>query len=255
MGGLEVVDRHRDYSDYVVYVDESGDHALSPINKEYPVFVLAFCIFRKDEYVTKIVPAVQELKFQYFGHDLIILHERDVRKAQGGFNILLQKATRDAFMADVSSLIQESDFTIISACIRKDRLRDQYTYPSHPYHLAMEFGLERVNLYLRRRNQGDRRTHLVFERRGKKEDEQLELEFRRICSGKNYKGDVLPFEIVMADKRINSCGLQLADLVARPIGRWVLDSDQPNRAFEVLQTKLDQGPGGDFRGFGLKVFP
>ncbi|MDR2189439.1 MAG: DUF3800 domain-containing protein [Azonexus sp.] len=39
------------WSDTIIYVDESGDHSLESIDPEYPVFVLAFCIFRKDEYI------------------------------------------------------------------------------------------------------------------------------------------------------------------------------------------------------------
>ena len=31
----------RVFSDYVVYVDESGDHSLTSIDADYPVFVLA----------------------------------------------------------------------------------------------------------------------------------------------------------------------------------------------------------------------
>jgi len=44
------------YSDYVVYVDESGDHGLKNIDENYPVFVLAFCIFKKQDYIANIVP-------------------------------------------------------------------------------------------------------------------------------------------------------------------------------------------------------
>ena len=36
------------FSDYIVYVDESGDHSLESINPEYPLFVLSFCIFLKN---------------------------------------------------------------------------------------------------------------------------------------------------------------------------------------------------------------
>ena len=34
----------------------------------------------------------------------------------------------------------------------------------------------------------------------------------------------------------NSVGLQLVDLVARPIGRYVYQPDQANRAFEILKA-------------------
>jgi len=52
---------------------------------------------------------------------------------------------------------------------------------------------------------------------------------------------------VFVDKRSNSSGLQLADLMARPIGLKVLRPLQENRAFEVLRPKLING--------GLKSFP
>jgi hypothetical protein len=52
-----------------------------------------------------------------------------------------------------------------------------------------------------------------------------------------------------------SAGLQLADLVARPIGRKIIDPTQPNRAFEILERKLRRAPNGNAAGWGLKVFP
>jgi len=39
------------FSDYIVYVDESGDHGLETFDREYPVFVLAFCVFQKSHYL------------------------------------------------------------------------------------------------------------------------------------------------------------------------------------------------------------
>lgn len=47
------------YSDYIVYVDESGDHSLEAVATDYPVFVLAFCVFHKRHYEQKVVPAVE----------------------------------------------------------------------------------------------------------------------------------------------------------------------------------------------------
>ena len=53
-------------------------------------------------------------------------------------------------------------------------------------------------------------------------DAELELAFRRILDGGNRWGKLSCFELVFADKRTNSAGLQLTDLAARPIGRHVL---------------------------------
>jgi len=47
------------YSDHKIYIDESGDHGLKTIDPEYPVFVLACCIFRKSHYIGNVVPLVQ----------------------------------------------------------------------------------------------------------------------------------------------------------------------------------------------------
>ena len=62
------------FSDYIVYVDESGDHSLESINPD--------------------------------------------------------------------------DFKLVAMVIDKNQLKARYSNPGHPYHLAMEFGLERIYRYL-----------------------------------------------------------------------------------------------------------
>ena len=47
----------RVFSDYVVYVDESGDHSLTSINPDFPIFVLAFCVFHNRLCSEMIIPA------------------------------------------------------------------------------------------------------------------------------------------------------------------------------------------------------
>lgn len=51
-----------EFSDYIIYADESGDHSLVSINPEYPIFVLVFVIFQKDQYAKIINPALQRRK-------------------------------------------------------------------------------------------------------------------------------------------------------------------------------------------------
>jgi len=80
------------------------------------------------------------------------------------------------------------------------------------------------------------------------------LEFRRLCAA-NATGKVLPFEPVLSHKICNSSGLQLADLIARPIGRKIMNLAQPNRAYDIIQTKFRRSPDGAVKGWGLKVFP
>jgi hypothetical protein len=242
------------YSDYIIYVDESGDHSLTSIDPEYPVFVLSFCIFRKDSYAETLTPAVRKLKFATFGHDMVILHEIDIRKKRGAF-AKLGKEAREDFLTKLTDIIKAEDFKLVAVVIDKQKLNSRYAYPGHPYHLAMEFGLERIYRYLESVGQHDRLTHLVCEARGAKEDAELELEFRRIRDGSNYFHRPLPFELIIADKKTNSEGMQLADLTARPIGLSVLRPAQANRAMAVLEEKFCRGETGRKEGVGLKIFP
>lgn len=241
--------------DYIVYVDESGDHGLASPDPQYPVFVLAYCIFRKQEYTELVVPAVQALKFAHFGHDLVVLHEREIRKAERPFDFGGAREKQGEFMADLSEVLAAAPFTLIATCIRKDQLKERYARPTNPYHLALAYGLERLWMFLSQRGQRDARTHVVFECRGRKEDRELKLEFQKVCAGHNYTRESYPFEVVFADKRTNSSGLQLADMVARPIGRHVMNPEQRNRAFEVLRKKFDTDRFGGIEGCGLKCFP
>lgn len=249
----------RRFSDFIVYVDESGDHNLSVVDKDYPVFVLAFCIFYKQHYINHVVPKLQALKFEYFGHDLVILHEHDIRKEKGDFNIFKGKHEKEIFIDALTRIIEQSNFILASCVIEKDKI----TTPDaiqNPYHIALKYCIESLYEFVSEKDQQGLETHVVVEKRGRKEDADLELEFRRICDGENKFRKDLPFRIRMADKACNSAGLQLADLVARPIGRHVLDEKQSNRAFEALTKKFYceggiKNLGETYRGWGLKRFP
>ena len=246
-------------SSFIVYVDESGDHSLEKVDEAYPVFVLAFCVFYKDNYVKNVVSALEKLKFNKFGHDIVILHERDIRKESGLFKFRNRQG-RDKFLDELTDIINESNFILISCLIDKRQLVVEHDDPQNPYHLALGHCLEALVDLLAEKGQESLKTHVVFERRGDKEDKELELEFRRICGGSNATGRRLPFEIVLADKKVNSAGLQLADLVARPIGVHYLRPAQQNRAFSVLEKKFycqggRENVGDGYEGWGLKVYP
>ena len=113
----------------------------------------------------------------------------------------------------------------------------KYTEPVDPYEIALVFCMERLQRCLMDRNQADRLTHVQVECRGKSEDAKLELEFRRIRDGRNAIGKMPNLDIRFMDKKHNSTGLQLAGLVAHPIGRHTINPAQPNRAYDILEPK------------------
>ena len=176
--------------------------ACKPFDDQYPIFVLAFCVFHKRHYSEQVVSALEEFKFNHFGHDQIILHENEIRKEEGAFNIFRSREQKFQFIDELTEIIEYSNFILISCVIDKRALRKQSDLESNPYHIA------------------------------------LELEFRRICDGNSRMMSALPFEVLFSDKKVMSSGLQLADLVARPIGLNVLRPEQENRAFDVLKQKF-----------------
>lgn len=229
---------------------------MDPLDPTYPVFVLAFCVFAKDTYAQEIVPALLNFKFRYFGHDQIVLHESDIRKSRPPFDILFQQPIREAFLEDLNRIVEESEFTIIASGIRKAEIsQPSDSSDLNPYHIALKSCLERIYEFLKSRDDSTLRTNFIFEARGTREDRELELEFRRVRGGDNRHGLEYPFDLVFAKKQINSCGLQLADLVARPIGRKGMSPRQENRAFSILEKKLFQDDGGRCEGYGLVWHP
>jgi hypothetical protein len=244
-----------EHSDYIVYADESGDHGIARLNPSYPIFVLAFCIFHKAELARVVVPELLRFKLEFFGHDQVVLHEEEIRKKTGPFVFLNDPAQRDRFHTALTDIMAALPVTLVAVVIRKERLVRRYELPPNPYLLSMKYGLERVCAFLREKGQEGRLTHFVFERRGAREDAELELEFRRESGPGKAICHQTPAEIIMADKKSISTGLQVADLVARPIGIRALRPDQPNRAYEIIERKFLRGPNDQTKGFGLKVFP
>ncbi|MFT4248879.1 MAG: DUF3800 domain-containing protein [Pseudomonas sp.] len=247
------------FSDYVVFVDESGDHGMASIDPAYPLFVLACCLIGKRDYMATVVPAMQRIKFDTFGHDSVVLHEREIRRDLGAFDVLREPGRKQAFLQALTDALAAAPMTVFAAVIDKRQLLDR-NRGENPYEVSLRFCLERICYKLGRQGQlgssfAPSITHVLCEARGTNEDHDLELAFRRICSGDNYGRHAMPFEPVICDKKCNSIGLQLADLVARPIGMNRLRPEQSNRAWEVIREKLDRDAQGRYTGYGLKCFP
>ena len=86
------------FSGYIIYADESGDPNPASVDPNYPVFVLNFCVFRKDNYAESVLPAVSAFKFTHFGHDMEVLHENEIRLQKPPFVFLRDEQKREPFM-------------------------------------------------------------------------------------------------------------------------------------------------------------
>lgn len=85
----------------------------------------------------------------------------------------------------------------------------------------------------------------------------MEEHFQRLMSrGTGYVSaerlETLKMKITFKDKKENSNGLQMADLLAYPIARYVIDKERANPAFDLIEPKFYKRGG---KRYGLKIFP
>lgn len=242
------------FGDYIVFADESGSPTLENPDPTYPIFVLAFVIAKKKTYIEKITPDFQKLKFDFFGHDQIILHEREIRRQTGCFaRFQRDSESRVRFLDKINSLVEKAEIHVAVSVSKKLEMQNRVDDAWSPYDIGLAQCMESTAKFLSEVLQLGSTIHVVFESRGAKEDRHLELQFRRVATGGDpYVRDreqmtFFKWVPIFADKRSNSSGLQVADLIARPSGLKILRPTQTNRAFDCFCEKL--------LGGGITCFP
>ena len=240
----------------IVYLDETGDHTLQLVDKDYPVFGLVMVICDIKNYAQKIVPSVYQLKMDIFGHEGVVLRSYDIRKQKGPYAFLSDPMRRCDFYTRINEVMSLQEYTLIASMIRKQHHKDRYgDAATNPYDLAMQFALERLLPLLEDADQKE--VYVMAEARGKREDDQLSLSFSRFVSeGNEYipRGRIsqVKFHLKFLSKEMNIVGMQMADLAAYPTARHVIDPAKPNPAYEILLPRFYKGSG---QVRGLKIFP
>lgn len=240
----------------IVYIDETGDHGMVSIDPNFPIFVLTMVITDTPTYSEKTVPVFYRFKFDYFGHEGVILHSREIRKAQGDFGFLTDSAKRPPFYDRLYQAMEAADYKLISVVIRKQKHKDRYGVKAqHPYSLAFTFALERLLPVLE--GLGQTEVQFVAEARGKREDAELKLAVLDVVNNGTFyisatRFKKIQFRLDFRPKAMNIIGTQIADLAGYPIARYALDSKYRGPLLKILWKKFYRGPGWVF---GLKIFP
>jgi hypothetical protein len=183
---------------------------------------------------------------------LPILHSHEIRRSKGEFAFLFNEELRRIFLNALHQAIKNIPFSIVATAIDKRLHKKNEVNPGNPYDLALKFCLDYATQFLDHSNQLKYLTHIIVESRGKVEDQDLGTTFRKIVNQTHLKGEQYPFDLKFANKKTNSTGLQIADLVAHPIAKHVITT-KANKAFEVVQEKLFGYP--EYEKSGLKIYP
>jgi hypothetical protein len=241
---------------YFLFLDESGDHGLAKFDPDFPVFLLCGVLVREDEYES-IRQNINKLKHSIWGNKEVIFHSRDIRKCEKEFQKLFDLDIKKTFYEELNNIVATSNYNIIASAIQKEKFVQKFgKLEDDIYEIALSFVVEQAIVALQKINPQSELA-IVIERRGKKEDKQLDDHFQKIqgagtgiLSSEEVKLFSLSF--TFRNKKENINGLQLADLVAYPLARNIIEPNRANPAFDVLENKIFKA-GGEVEG--LRIYP
>ena len=241
---------------YVLYLDECGDQNLSSFDPQFPIFTLCGVVV-SEEQDKLLADRINSLKMDIWNNTNIILHSRDIRKCQNGFEVLFDLEVKKRFIESVNAILGDDIYIIICCAILKEPYIRQYGKFNDVYGLSLSYIMERVVFYLDSVGRDNIELRTVIERRGKKEDKSLLNYYNQLLDRGTYwvNGDRMRRYFKRFDMRWKSeniVGLQVADLVAYPITRHVLNPNGVNLAYDVLKKNIYQVDG---KMYGMKVFP
>lgn len=248
----------------ILFLDESGDHSLAKVDAQYPMFVLCGCVFDEAEHDVRATDLMNGFKEQLFGRTDIILHTTDFCRNQKGFEQMQDHQFRKKFFAGLEDLVRQIEFKVVACALRKAEHAAKYDLAAiDPYLLSLTIVIERFIFECDRRGTDG---ILVVESRNSILDNALELAFLNLkiqgtyyVRGTRIKDRVK--NLAFKGKQQNITGLQLADVLATPIGRHVLgkatyaEYSTGEDFFKVIETKFRRDATGNYVGPGLVVLP
>lgn len=241
----------------ILFLDESGDHSLDKIDSEYPVFVLGGVIVDAEYANGELTDRLKQFKLDLFGHDELVLHTADIARVRKGFERLTDTTFRQKFYDRLNELMQSLEYTVVACAIKKDEHLMRYGLNAlDPYLLSLNVLIERFCFDITDADAGQ----IIAERRSPMLDNELELAWLNLkISGTQYLvgSDIQKRigQLTLRDKKANIAGLQLADLVISPIGRYVIGK-QPMKDWLIIESKFRRQPGhSDYLGSGLIILP
>lgn len=241
---------------YYLFLDECGDQNLANFDPSFPIFTLCGIVL-SEEQLQILSSQINDLKKDFWGDKKIILHSRDIRKCQNGFEIFFNLETKQSFYERINEILGQNIYTIICCAILKEPYIRQYGKLNDVYGQSLSFIMERTVFYLDGVKRSNIELTTIIEKRGKKEDSSLLAYYNSLIDRGTYwvtaeriKSYFKSFQ--MKAKQDNIIGLQVADLIAYPITRHILDENAVNLSFDIIKRNIYTK--GD-KLYGMKVFP
>jgi len=241
----------------ILFLDESGDHNLTAIDPQHPIFVLGGVIADKEYALGEMTDKVNSFKKDIFGTSDIILHTADFTRQKNGFEKMKDRDFCENFYKKLNQLISELDIKIISCAIKKEQHMDKYGMDAiDPYHLSLNVLVERFCFEL---EENSSKGQIIAEARDATLDRQLDLAWLNLkVSGTHFKQavdvDNNISSLTLKRKEDNFAGLEIADAIVTPIARRILNR-KSRIDLEIIKQKMRKDHLGEVKGYGLVVLP
>ena len=244
-----------------MYVDESGDDVMDQSKWSSPdarYLGLTGVVIASEDYRTRIHPQFEALKQEFFPYDpdepLVLVRQKIVQK-KDTFGILQDQDIATHWDERILQFLDDHVSQVIFVVLDKQAyLQSALLSSQNPYGYCISALAERYGQWL---NSVGGTGDVMAEARGKKEDQELQKDFHRFMTGdgipqgtQESRRQISSSQIKVNLKSRNITGLQLADLLAYPSMRGVLQEngrslDNPpsqatRRFFEVIQSKSQQ---------------
>ncbi len=246
-----------DKKKYKLYIDECGDHNLVTFDKNFPIFTLCGILVPVKN-INAFKNDIDKLKKEFWNTTDVVLHSRDIRKCEKHFEILFDCQTKSRFYERLNEVLSNKNIYVIVCCaVLKEECIRLYGNDADIYGTALKYVIQRSIFCVDDVDKEGGIIDIIVERRGKREDNALIKYYNKLrFSGMHY---VCPERLAahlgnfsFSQKSENVFGLQIADLIAYPISRHVLNPDKPNPAFEVIASNIYTC---NEKRLGLKIFP
>jgi len=211
-----------------LFIDETGDHNLSKIDKSYPIFVLSGVIVDSayhDDILTKKLAA---FKVKHFGDPNVVLHGKEMTHPQSAkssdYVKFMDSDFRGRFYRDFEYLISGLNFDLV-ACVslKTKRLAKHMPEDTDMYLLSLNKLVNMMVADLKENQHG----RIIVESRSGVLDTRLAASYlTSLDNGNNMRTakiiQKLGREITFRQKSDNIAGVQIADMLASPLARYFL---------------------------------
>jgi len=232
---------------YFLYVDESGDPGLDGGTDHYVLLGVAIV----EDIVNALARELQRVVQQYPAMRGGELHFRKLVRGEEPFD-RLSKQDRWRLADDVFNTIAQADVTLFAVVVNKRRHTARYSFPRRPDLLALEFLVERFDIFLQRKKA---LGCVVYDSKGKAADDEL----RRFFDSWRQSGtsmrrlDNIIETVFFAPSNVTRL-LQVADFCAH--ATFLCFERNNDVRFNQIKDKFDKDPEtGEVYGYGIKKWP